>query len=354
MNHIQILKRSWKILWSYKALWIFGIILALTSAGWQSNAGRQYRSREASNRPFQFTPPEQLKPAFEQFGHWIARLSQVDVSTWIWLAIGVLCLFLILIVITRIANYVSRVALIRMVASYEDTGEKLTWKQGLRLGWSRSAWRLFLIDLSIFLPIAFAFLLVIACVALPFLGASDPVHHPPLPAIVAAVGVMFILIFAGLILFIGLSIVMNFIRRTCVLENAGVIESIRGGLGLVKSNFIDVLLMWLMVVGVRIAYLVASIPVIFLLFGIGALVGGGFGWLVYSLFQAGSTVSAIVSAVIVGFFLFIVILAPPMLFLGGLRETFISTDWTLTYRALLSPLQPNLDVSPTVEDAQAT
>ena len=32
----SILKRSWKILWNYKVLWIFGILLALTAGG---NAG---------------------------------------------------------------------------------------------------------------------------------------------------------------------------------------------------------------------------------------------------------------------------------------------------------------------------
>ena len=32
MNHIQILKRAWTILWSYKTLWVFGILFALTTA----------------------------------------------------------------------------------------------------------------------------------------------------------------------------------------------------------------------------------------------------------------------------------------------------------------------------------
>ena len=40
MKHFQILKRSWDILWSYKVLWIFGIILALTTAS-ASSSGSQ-------------------------------------------------------------------------------------------------------------------------------------------------------------------------------------------------------------------------------------------------------------------------------------------------------------------------
>jgi len=39
MKHAQILKRSWEILWSYKALWIFGIILALTTASGGGGGG---------------------------------------------------------------------------------------------------------------------------------------------------------------------------------------------------------------------------------------------------------------------------------------------------------------------------
>ena len=31
MKHSQVLKRAWKILWSYRALWIFGAILAVTA-----------------------------------------------------------------------------------------------------------------------------------------------------------------------------------------------------------------------------------------------------------------------------------------------------------------------------------
>jgi hypothetical protein len=353
MNHIQILKRSWNILWSYRALWVFGIILAFTMGNYQSNATRNYNFGSKGNRPFRITPPPEMQQEFDRFGHWIATLTHVSVNTWIAIAISLLCLILILIVISRIANYVSRVALIRMVASYEDTGEKANWKQGLRFGWSRAAWRLFLIDLSIFLPIALAFLLVIACMALHFLAASDPINNPPVPAIVAGVGITFIMIFAALILFIALSIIMNFIQRACVLEETGVFDSIRRGWELVKTNFIDVLLMWLIIIGIRIAYLVAMIPVVLLLLGIGALFGGGLGWLIYTLLAGGSTISAIVTSVIVGLSLFMLIFVPPLLFLGGLRETFVSTDWTLTYRAISSPPQPELDTPPQIEaDAQ--
>ena len=33
MDHIKILKRAFNITWVYRALWVFGIILALTTGG---------------------------------------------------------------------------------------------------------------------------------------------------------------------------------------------------------------------------------------------------------------------------------------------------------------------------------
>jgi len=31
MNHGKVLKRAWEILWRYRVLWIFGVIVALTA-----------------------------------------------------------------------------------------------------------------------------------------------------------------------------------------------------------------------------------------------------------------------------------------------------------------------------------
>ena len=36
MSHVEVLKRAWKMLWSYRAVWVFGIILALTTVSWET------------------------------------------------------------------------------------------------------------------------------------------------------------------------------------------------------------------------------------------------------------------------------------------------------------------------------
>jgi len=40
MDHMKVLKRAWQILWHYRALWIFGIILALTAPSTRGNEAR--------------------------------------------------------------------------------------------------------------------------------------------------------------------------------------------------------------------------------------------------------------------------------------------------------------------------
>ena len=49
MDYGKILKRSWNILWSYRALWFFGILIALTTAGGGSNFNYSFGGNHNSN-----------------------------------------------------------------------------------------------------------------------------------------------------------------------------------------------------------------------------------------------------------------------------------------------------------------
>jgi len=136
---------------------------------------------------------------------------------------------------------------------------------------------------------------------------------------------------------------LHFIRRTCVLGEAGVGQSIRQGWRLVRDNLVDVFLMWLLMIGIRIGFAIAVFPVVLLLFGVGALLGGGMGLMTHALasLMAGDLTSLIM-AIIVGFSIFFITLALPMLFLEGLRETYTSSAWTLAYRDITSKPAPDL------------
>jgi uncharacterized membrane protein (UPF0182 family) len=112
-------------------------------------------------------------------------------------------------------------------------------------------------------------------------------------------------------------------------------DSIRSGWQMVRRNLKDVFVLWLILVGIQIVLAIILIPIVLLLLAAGLVGGGLVGAAVYFLFQALSNITAgIILAVILGLALLILILALPLLFLGGLKETYLSTTWTLAYREL--------------------
>jgi hypothetical protein len=340
MNHGQILKRSWNILWGYRALWLFGVILAITSPSPTLSTPRSGYTGTPVTRGFQITPPGEITREFEKLGRLFSEGIPAAIrDTLIPVVIGLVCAGLLLFILFRMGYYVSQVALLRMVNGYEETGEKVTWKEGFRLGWSRAAWRLFLIDLAIYIPVVLGFIILFGCGALPVLLSIGAGNEPTIPGIIATVGLVFLVFFLAIAVGVTLSLIMNIIRRSCVFQNTGVRVSILNGWQMVRHNLKDIFLMWLLLIGVSIGFMIAIIPVVLLLVGIGILTGGVIGLAIYALIQASSVESAWITAIILGGGVFLLVLALPLLFLGGLREIFISTSWTLTYRELY-PAEP--------------
>jgi hypothetical protein len=115
----------------------------------------------------------------------------------------------------------------------------------------------------------------------------------------------------------------------------GVIEAIRRGYGVARRNLKDVGLTWLIALGVRLGWPVAILPLVFMLMGAGVMLAGSPALLAYGL--AGLTIGGetpVFWALAVGIPLFLLVLVAPLVFLGGMREVFLSSVWTLTYREL--------------------
>ena len=334
MNYTQILKRAWTILWSYRALWIFGMLVALTSApnGGNNGNGVQY---QLSPKDSLFTPPAELRSQFDRFNDLIRQWSNQETGTVIAIILAFVGAVLLLAILFTILRYISQVALIRMVDRYEGSGEKLTFRQGFRLGWSRPAWRLFLVNLVIFLPLALVLIALFGCAALPVLLGSMAGGVPTWAGIVATIGLGFLVIFLAILVGVALSLVTEMIYRVVVFQETGVVESIRLGIQTVRRSLKDVFVVWLILVGIQLGFFVILIPVVLVFGGVALLVGGGLGISVYFLAQAiSSQVAGWVSGAIVGISLFLLVFLLPLLFMGGLKETYLSTVWTLTYREL--------------------
>ena len=198
-------------------------------------------------------------------------------------------------------------------------------------------WRIFLINLVVDVSALCAFLLLFALVLAPLgLWATD---STPAGVVGTLISVILLLPSIGLTIVAAAALAVSkpFFRRACVLEGRGVTGSIRHGFAVVRKHLGRVIPVGLVNWGVSLAWPLLVAPVAALLAGIGLLLGGTAALLVgllTRLFLEGATPWVLAGAL--GIPVFILTLAVPLTFLGGLREVFLSSTWTLTYRELLT------------------
>ena len=355
MDHIKILKRAWETTWRYRALWIFGIIIALTTA---SGGGSGSGASGGNGNGNGFSPSGDFSWPGQTYNHW-DEIPPNIVTALIAIGIGVTCMVLFMVVVGTIARYVAETALIQMVDDHEETGEQRSIREGFRLGWSHTTLRLFLISLLIGLPTILVFILLFTLTAAPLLLWT--IGNTPAGVIgtVATVGLSFVILFLAIVVGTVLGLLKRFFWRACALEDLGVLDSIRVGFGTVRRHLKDVVVMWLIMVGVRIGWaitmivtLVVLFPVILLLIIVGGVLGGLPALLIgglVGLFIQGP-VPWIVGGLI-GLPIFILVMAAPWVFLNGMMETLKSSTWTLTYRELriLEELEPEMVIEAELE-----
>ena len=353
LDPVKILKRSWHILWSYRALWVFGLVLALaTSSGSSGNGGNNGVQWQEDSQSYQAPSYESPQEFFDDVGQEIDKLFQqgipeTDISgealtTFLWV-IGAFVVFMFLVgIVVAIGRYVSETADIRMVDEYEASGNKLTIRQGFRIGWSRTAWRLFLINLIVNLPVIVLMLVLLVAVIGIFIAVSNGSANFAAFSVVSTIVLTFITIFVVVILSIALNLLRNFFWRVSVLEDTGVRESIQRGFALVLENWKNVGLMWLVMIGLGIVYAVASviliivtIPVVIVTAVIAVLVVAIPFLLFVGIFS--TFLSGVLPWIAGGLFvapLFFPIAFSPWVLLSSWQAVYTSTVWTLTYREI--------------------
>ncbi|MGD8815314.1 MAG: hypothetical protein PVI78_12650 [Anaerolineales bacterium] len=377
MEYSKVLKQAWKNVTSYRALWIFGILLALTTASSSSAAFSQSGWRTDADSvgilgtgvTLDMQPGERFSEALRDAWSEAKSVIRSDIAeanreltTFFRQDLGlgwradilkfftvVLWIALILILVGKVIRYLSETALIKMVDDQEETGEQRRGREGFRLGWSRTSWRLFLIDLVIDIPVALVFILLFGLVFAPLLLWGLGITEVGLLSVAFTSGLFFLFIFLAIIAGQAVHLLKQFARRTCALEGTGVIASISRGFTLLKNNLKQAGLIWLILVGVGIGYplLVGVVTVLLLAFA--AMIGGGLGLL------AGMTANALGAAhpILIGFGVGIpiafLLLTLPILFMNGLKEVFTSSTWTLTYRELRSKAGLTLETLPEPE-----
>ena len=365
MSINTILKKSWGMLWKYRALWLLGAVFALVSVNiiypvaWLGDEeGKPWTTIQVTDdmniklpgvdMTIDLTAPagvhiitpytvggrslSEVVDELNRDGSINFRLILVELGV---ILIGA-------VVLGTVLRYIVETALIRMVDETNQTSKRLGLREGLRRGWSRRAWRLFLLDFSIGLLAAIGSVVVLGLAAAPILLAIGS-HEAVLIAV--GIGTFGLLALAGA-LWLAAALVLSFvlqpIRRACVLEDQSLTASVRQGLSLTRHHLKEVGLMWLVWMGIRVLWSVAATvvvillaPVLFLSFLLGGVLGGVPAVVIAviaRMFTGGYTPWLI--GALAGLPVFIVVMISPILLVSGLVEIYKSCIWTLAYRDL--------------------
>lgn len=323
MKHTELFKRAITISWRYRALWLFGFLLALCSGGSGGRGNFNFPSGDTAS----FDLPSDTIPNVEP------AVILVIVGL-------VICLVLILAVVGVVVRAVTRTALIGMVRQISET-EVVAMRDGWQFGWSRRAWRLFLVGLVIGIPVAIVSIGLIALSLSPLLVLL----FNDTTATVAAIVLTVVLFLFALLLVIAISAVIapfqELAWRRTVLGETDVFASLGDGFRLIKQNFKDVLVMWLLMIGAALLWGLASLFVVLPVALIVALLIGGIpAGLVYL------ASSSVVGALVTGIPLAVIALILVMSAASAFYLIFHSAVWTLTYLELPNRLTPPVDVTP--------
>jgi hypothetical protein len=338
MDQMAIVKRAWEIMRRYKVLWIFGILFAITGGrGGVNGPTYSLSANDFDRAPFRHLP-------------WLRDVWQPQAL----LGIVALCcclLFLIFIALL-IVHYVSRAALIRGVDQIEETGSALTWREGLRLGWTGRTFRLWLLELIVGIIFGLGALVLLVLAASPLLLLLTDTNGGRVVGIVLTVMLGLLVLLALIVAGIILSVLQEFWSREVLLADRNIGDALSSGYALVRRRARDIGGMWLVMLGIGIGFGLLMIPVGLAVLALAGGLGGGLGYLIYEMADSGPW------AVAAGLPVFLIIFLIPMCLIGGLYSVFTSSAWTLAYRQVTRPAlppapDPEPDLAPLVPEPDA-
>lgn len=269
MDYGNVLSRSWRVVWDHKFMIVIGFLAALGSGMGSNGNNFNYKadSGDFPNMPFidaPFTPPDP--------GQFLPVLGAM--------ATGALCFALILGIALWILRLTAEAGLID-AASRLDAGQKVGFGEAMSAGWQK-IWRMVGLSLLLFGVVAFVILGTMLLFGLGIGGtiagaASSSGDAGGLFAALGAglVGIICCLICVFAVLAILVNVIYTFAQRAIVLEDLGVIDSIRRGWDVIRANLgeVIILLILFLLLGFVVSAIIAAIfiPLGALSFGPGAV-----------------------------------------------------------------------------------
>lgn len=299
MDYTKILSRAWQITWNHKVLWVFGILVALTTNGGGGNNGNSFNSSSDGRRG---DLPDFIPPAMQRF---------IESPAFIITIIAILCALVIVGIILFLLGVAATGALIGGINLAETTGA-VTFTQAWGIGTQNF---LKILGLKIGVGILNAVAAVISLICCPLLCLYIP---------------------ASIIL----PIFLNFAYFGIILDDTPLIDSLRNSFNLIKTNIVNVLILGLILFAISlgigfvtaIPFLVALIPV----------------FIAFTQSPREPNM-ALIAATGVAF----LCLVPLSIIIGGVLTTWSTAAWQLAYRQFTgnAPVAPQLPVEPTVSPA---
>lgn len=297
MDYVDILKRAWRVTWGHKTLWVLGLFAGGYSTGSGGGGLRGYSFDTGST-------PEGPEGYIEAAAEWM----QANIELVVVAAIALVILGVIMWVLSIAATG----GLVRLV----DDLERGHWSGAAR-GWGAgfAVWgRVFLVGLILVVPVVIV-LGGIALLGVVFaVGAARGGEETVAGAIIGMCGLIALLVPLVLVAGFIVGVLHLLAIRFAVLFDMPATGAIGAAWRSFRGRFKDVLLMWLVMFGVGIAYGFAMAFVAVVLFVPAVLVG-----------LAGGIGPAVGLGAIGG----LVMLVP-----SAAYGTFASSAWTVFFRRL--------------------
>lgn len=258
MDYGNVLRRSWQVTWQHKFMIVLGFLASL--GGGFSSSGTNYttNAEDMQSLPFMNGNMDAILPALGA------------------LAVGAFCFLFILGIAFWLLKLVSEAGLID--AAYQlDSGQPATFKSALTTGWHKLG-SLVGLNILMFLPLAILIGLLIAMGVVSLVGAVGGAAYAGEDALGAMAGAgvgliaLFCCLLCGVILLaFVVGLIYTFAQRALVLEDLGVIDSIRRGWQVLRENLAEVIILLILffVISIAVGIAVAIILIPLGIFSVG-------------------------------------------------------------------------------------
>lgn len=260
MNHLKILKESFRLVLKHKYLWLLGLLLG-TGSGINfynlGNGNSDFFKQNGSDQNIASIVSANVRDAGQVLGDKIsANMSNTE---WALIATFIIILIIVLVYLSVTAKGATTWAIAKL---HSDAKYSLSdaWNAGQKYFWRR---------LSYGIIVCASVLVIVTVLAIPIIILS--IFELIIPAII--LGILFGLAFVVFVVY--LSLFLPYAERILFLENKKTFPAIIAGFNLFNKNWINLILMYLILfaigIGVAIGLIIALVISGLLVFGVGAL-----------------------------------------------------------------------------------